>query len=390
MTQRLSPRPFSPATLLTRLRLGLHQAMHPSRLLLTLCALALMVALVAAYPLTLVLAALSLAVGCALLLVPTLRPPQRAGLALITSAAAALLLIVHTAAEGPTPAPGGTWPLTIAAWLMAWQGVNGLSRLADQREGHVQRLFRIAIPLIFGAWIIILWQIITTGFDIPAVLLPPPGMIAARLVGSADLLWADFVQTVLIEVLVGFTLGTLLGIAMAILADRSPFLKRGLLPLGSLASALPIIGVAPIMVMWFGFDWPSKVAVVVLMTFFPMLVNTTAGLAATTAQQRDLMKTYASGYGATLLHLRLPAALPMIFNGLKICSTLALIGAIVAEFFGTPTVGMGFRISTSFGSMDIDMVWAQIVVAALAGTSFYGLIALIERRATFWHPSQRR
>ena len=87
--------------------------------------------------------------------------------------------------------------------------------------------------------------------------------------------------------------------------------------------------------------------------------------------------------------LRLPAAAPFIFNGLKICSTLALIGAIVAEFFGTPIVGMGFRISTEVGRMNIDMVWAEIAVAAIAGSAFYGVVALIERAATFWHPSQR-
>jgi len=105
--------------------------------------------------------------------------------------------------------------------------------------------------------------------------------------------------------------------------------------------------------------------------------------------QRDLMRTYGAGYWPTLFKLRLPAALPFIFNGLKIATTLALIGAIVAEFFGSPTVGMGFRISTSVGQLALDMVWAEIVVAALAGSAFYGLMALIEKRVTFWHPSQR-
>ena len=95
------------------------------------------------------------------------------------------------------------------------------------------------------------------------------------------------------------------------------------------------------------------------------------------------------GYGATLLKLRLPMALPFIFNALKINSTLALIGAIVAEFFGTPIVGMGFRISTEVGRMNLDMVWAEIALAAIAGSTFYGLVALIERGVTFWHPSYR-
>ncbi len=143
------------------------------------------------------------------------------------------------------------------------------------------------------------------------------------------------------------------------------------------------------MVMWFGFDWQSKVAVVVIMTFFPMLVNTVQGLAAASHMERDLMHTYAASWWQTLVRLRLPAAWPFIFNALKINSTLALIGAIVAEFFGTPIVGMGFRISTEVGRSNVDMVWAEIAVAALAGSVFYGLVALAERRVTFWHPSVR-
>ena len=106
--------------------------------------------------------------------------------------------------------------------------------------------------------------------------------------------------------------------------------------------------------------------------------------------QRDLMQTYAASPGQSLFKLRLPAALPFIFNALKINSTLAMIGAIVAEFFGTPVVGMGFRISTEVGRMNLDMVWAEIAVAAVTGSVFYGVIALVERMVTFWHPSYRQ
>jgi len=141
--------------------------------------------------------------------------------------------------------------------------------------------------------------------------------------------------------------------------------------------------------MWFGFDWQSKAAVVVVMTFFPMLVNTVVGLESVGAMERDLMKTYAANYWQTLISMRLPNALPFIFNALKINTTLAMIGAIVAEFFGTPTVGMGFRISTEVGHLSIDMVWATVVVASLVGSAFYALVSGVERRATFWHPSYR-
>jgi NitT/TauT family transport system permease protein len=280
------------------------------------------------------------------------------------------------------------WSLLIGAWLAAWLMVECLSELPDA-TGPLGLLRRLAIPVLFGLWLLVLWEAVVRAGNVPAVLLPPPSMIWERLTGSVPTLWADFRQTFLKAVIAGYLIGCLSGFAVAILVDRVGFLKRGLMPIGNLMSALPIIGIAPIMVMWFGFDWPSKAAVVVVMTFFPMLVNSVAGLSAAGAMERDLMHTYAAGYWASLVKLRIPAALPFIFNALKINSTLALIGAIVAEFFGTPIVGMGFRISTEVGRMNIDMVWAEIAVAALAGSAFYGLVSLVERAFTFWHPSYR-
>jgi NitT/TauT family transport system permease protein len=226
------------------------------------------------------------------------------------------------------------------------------------------------------------------GFGVPQVLLPAPSQVGSVLGNRIDVLWPDFLQTAQ-AVLAGFVAGCAWGFIVAIVADRIPFLKRGLLPLSGLISAVPIVGIAPIMVMWFGFDWQSKAAVVVVVTFFPMLVNTLAGLAAADAMQRDLMQSYAASYFQTLVKLRLPTALPFIFNALKINSTLALIAAIVAEFFGSPILGLGFRISAEVARLNVDVVWAAIAIAALAGSLFYGLIALVERICTFWHPSYR-
>lgn len=300
---------------------------------------------------------------------------------------AAWLLIAGIAGnEGMARAP--FFLLVAAAWLLAWRCVTVLSAMRPANR-TTDTLLRLLIPTIFGAWILIIWETVTRGAGVPFVLLPPPSAIGVRLANSVPVLWADVNQTIFHSVIIGYVIGCGAGFATAILADRVPFLRRGLLPIGNMVSALPIIGVAPILVMWFGFDWHSKAAVVVIMTFFPMLVNTVAGLAASGHMERDLMRTYASGYWKTLVKLRLPSAAPFIFNALKINSTLALIGAIVAEFFGTPVVGMGFRISTEVGRMNIDMVWAEIAVAALAGSVFYGVIALAERAVTFWHPSVR-
>ncbi|MBO9099207.1 MULTISPECIES: ABC transporter permease [unclassified Rhizobium] len=297
-----------------------------------------------------------------------------------------LLLTAITGNEGA--ARLSFFLLLASAWLLAWRCVSILSdiRPHSRFSGTVLRLL---IPAIFGAWILIIWEAATRGAGIPFIILPPPSAIAVRIASSLPILAADVRQTIFKAVIAGYVIGCISGFLVAILADRFAFLRRGLMPIANLASALPIIGVAPIMVMWFGFDWQSKAAVVTIMTFFPMLVNTVAGLAASGAIERDLMRTYASSYTQTLFKLRLPAAAPFIFNALKINSTLALIGAIVAEFFGTPIVGMGFRISTEIGRMNVDMVWAEITVAAIAGSVFYGVVALVERATTFWHPSSR-
>ncbi|RWO80519.1 ABC transporter permease [Mesorhizobium sp.] len=297
-----------------------------------------------------------------------------------------LLIGGITGFEGLARAP--YFLLLTGAWLLGWRCVAVLSSLRPFAK-WARTALHLIIPAIFGAWILIIWEAVTRGAGIPFILLPPPSAIGARIAGSLPVLGADVRQTIFKAVIFGYVVGSGAGFITAILADRVPFLRRGLLPIGNMVSALPIIGVAPIMVMWFGFDWQSKAAVVIIMTFFPMLVNTVAGLAASGHMERDLMRTYASGYWPTLLKLRLPAAAPFIFNALKINSTLALIGAIVAEFFGTPVVGMGFRISTEVGRMNIDMVWAEIAVAALAGSVFYGVVALVERAVTFWHPSVR-
>jgi NitT/TauT family transport system permease protein len=285
-------------------------------------------------------------------------------------------------------AASGFWLFVLANWGAAWLGVAGLAALKPL-DKTAARIVDLAVPLLFGAFVFYLWEVAVRGFGVPSVLLPPPSLIAVRFFGSLWMLWQDFFQTFILGVLSGYVIGCGAGFLVAVVAHRYTFLGRGLLPIGNFVSALPIVGIAPIMVMWFGFDWPSKAAVVVVITFFPMLVNTLAGLNAAGHIERDLMRSYAAGHQQMLQKLYLPAAMPFIFNALKINSTLAFIGAIVAEFFGTPTVGIGFRISIEAGRMALDVVWAEIALAAIAGMAFYGIVALAERATTFWHPCYR-
>ena len=185
----------------------------------------------------------------------------------------------------PLPVP---WLVLLLAVLLALAIVSVRKLASLDEHGLVGRL---GTPLLFGAWVLVFWQLLTQALDVPRVLLPAPSVIWQSLLGGFGMLMGDFVQTVLHSALIGWATGCALGFATGVLIDRSPFLQRGLLPLAALASSVPLVGIAPIMVMWFGFDWHSKAAVVVVMTFFPMLVNTLAGLAESGHMERDLMRS---------------------------------------------------------------------------------------------------
>jgi NitT/TauT family transport system permease protein len=307
-------------------------------------------------------------------------PKAVAGLVLASAVVASFFVATRA---GESSASGLFYPGFLAVLVLAVWTVRACAAL----DGRA--IYGMLTAGLFGLWLLYFWQLLVTAFEVPRVLLPAPSFIAQAMAEQCPVLWTDFVQTVLKSVLTGWLLGCGLGFAVAVAIDRMPFLQRGLLPIASLTSTVPLVGVAPIAVMWFGFDWPSKAAVVVLMTFFPMLVSTLAGLKAAGKLERELMYSYAAGYGQTLLALRLPSAMPFIFGALKVNATLALIGAIVAEFFGSPTAGLGFRISTEAAKMHMPLVWGAIVVAAITGSAAYALLVQLERRFAFWHPSVR-
>jgi NitT/TauT family transport system permease protein len=299
---------------------------------------------------------------------------------LLVASAAWRLLDVTAGLSEPA---AGYWLLVVSLALLVQLTVQRLA------ASHHARLPQGAVAGLFGIWLLYFWQLLITVFAVPQVILPAPSTIVQALYDNAGLLAGDFIQTVLKSVVIGYVLGCGLGILTGILIERSSFLQRGLLPLANLTSTIPLVGVAPIAVMWFGFDWPSKAAVIVLVTFFPALVSTLAGLQSTGKWERELMYSYAASPRLTLLALRLPAALPFIFNALKVNSTLALITAIVAEYFGSPTAGLGFRISAEAARMHMPVVWAAIVVASVVGSGLYALLARLERKVTFWHPAIR-
>ena len=271
----------------------------------------------------------------------------------------------------------------ISFWILAWWANIWIAR---QKE---QKILNLLPPILFGGSVIFVWEASVIHFGVNPIILPPPSAVYYKFISSIPTLWEDFVQTAIKGALSGYIIGCVIAFAVSLIADKFKFFERGVLPIGNFLAAMPIIGIAPILVMWYGYGWQSKAAVVAVMVFFPILVNTVQGMKMSDKIHRDLMQTYNATYLQTLLKLRLSTAMPFIFNGLKICTTLALIGAIVAEFFGSPIRGMGFRISTEAPRFALDMVWAEITVAAMAGSLFYGGVVLVEKWVNFLDPGQR-
>ena len=247
----------------------------------------------------------------------------------------------------------------------------------------------VLAPALCFVLVVYVWEAATILYAIPRILLPAPSAIGARLVQQWPTLEADFVQTVIRAAIPGWILGSLVGFLAGLAVDRFVRLSTAFQLLGGLLSVIPILAVAPIMVLWLGFDWQSKVAVAALMTFFPMFTATIAGLAATGPTERDLMQSYAASYGQTLRLVRLPVALPFIFSALKLNVPAAMVGAMIAEFFGTPIVGLGFRIASESGRLSFDIVWAAIALASAFSLALYAAVVVVDRLVTFWHPSHR-
>ena len=190
-------------------------------------------------------------------------------------------------------------------------------------------------PLLIFGLLLLLWQagVLHGLFGLREYQLPFPGQIAQALVDRREVLLADAVPYTGLEALVGLGLGGLLGFGCAVLFASVPFLRRGALPIAASLNSIPIIAISPIAVLWLGFGQPSKIAVVTLMTFAPMVVNAFKGLYSIDPQPLELMESLAASPWQVFLKLRLPHALPYVFQALKVGTTLAMIGALVAEFF---------------------------------------------------------
>ena len=238
-----------------------------------------------------------------------------------------------------------------------------------------------ALVLVAG---LLLWEAVVYVFSIEFYLLPAPHVIVQSFRETYSFLLAAGLYT-FTEAVAGFALGCGGGILAAMAASSSPGFAGLVLPYAVASASVPIIALAPLAIVWFGVEQGSKIAIVVLMTFFPTFVSTLRGLMSVTPQSLELMRSYAANERQIFLKIRLPHSLPMIFTALRACATLAMIGAVVSEFFGGPVKSLGVYIKSTASLFQTRQAWSAILVACGLGLLFYFAVVVAERLAMPWH-----
>lgn len=245
-----------------------------------------------------------------------------------------------------------------------------------------------APPLAIGVLVLVGWQLLIDVFDIQKFLLPKPTEIASAFWHQRRELWPAGWYT-FTEALWGFVGGCGFGIVSALLLARFRVLGSALMPYFIALNAVPIIAFAPIANAWFGIEKGSKIFIAAVLCFFPVLVNTLRGLTSVRPSQIELMRSYAAGDVAVFRRVRIPTALPYVFSSLKVASVLAMIGAIVGEYFGGSQQQLGILIKNSAALFQFETAWAAILVACILGIAFYLAVSLLESATMRWHPSAR-
>ena len=261
---------------------------------------------------------------------------------------------------------------------------------SGRRSRGIGRRLRDWLPAVAVFLLAIaLWQGLTTAFHVQTFLLPKPSDITRSFWENKSPLWHAGLYTFK-EAAGGLVIGSGLGILAALVLARFRRIGLSLMPFAIAANAVPIIAFAPITNNWFGLLNPvSKMAIAAVLCFFPTMVNTLRGLTSVHPSSIELMRSYGGGEAATFRHVRIPNSLPFMFVGLKISAVLAMIGAIVGEYFGGPTNALGVSILNDTQLFDFPRAWAGIVLASAFGLSLYAIVALVEHYTTSWHPSAR-
>jgi NitT/TauT family transport system permease protein len=261
-------------------------------------------------------------------------------------------------------------------------------RASGSRRIAQQVRYQAPAIIVFVA-VLVIWELGVAALNMAQFILPRPSAIAAAFVAEWPTLQAAAGNT-LFEALGGLAIGVTAGVLTAFAVSRWARVREAILPIAIGASAIPIIAAAPIFSNWFGILNPfSKMAVVILLVYFPMLINVARGLTQVEPSAVELMQASAASEGQVLRKVRIPNALPYFFTALKVCTTLSLIGAVVAEYFGGSSDVLGRVIVQSSSRLRFDITWAAITIAAVSGIAMYLVALLVERIVIPWHASQR-
>jgi NitT/TauT family transport system permease protein len=241
------------------------------------------------------------------------------------------------------------------------------------------------LPLIVFGLFLAVWEIAVRLSDLPAFILPAPERVAAKLLAViADGSLARHMAVTLLEIAGGLGLGFLIATTLGYLLAKSLPVERALSPYLVASQAVPIVAIAPLLVIWFGSGMTSKILICALIVFFPILINTIAGLRGVSPDLHDLMRTLEASRWQTFIKLEAPAALPVLLAGLKIGATLSVIGAVVGEFAGAKA-GLGVLISIADGQYDTARMFVGVFALIALALALYGAVSLIERVALRWN-----
>ncbi len=238
-------------------------------------------------------------------------------------------------------------------------------------------------PLLFILGMLLVWQLFVTIARYPKYLLPAPSDIAAALPEMLPILFMHGRYT-LLAALVGFLLAVVLALVLAVVMDLSPMLRQGIYPLLVISQTVPIIAVAPLFIIWFGYGLLPKVVVVALVCFFPVVVSLTQGMEAADHDMVNLVKVMGANTWQVITQVRLPAALPAFFAGLKIAATYSIMGAVIGEWLGS-TRGLGVFMTRALHSFQMDRIFAAVLVIALLSVMLFIFIELLGRVVMPWY-----
>lgn len=235
---------------------------------------------------------------------------------------------------------------------------------------------------------ILAWEVTAVGSGLQPFILPSPGRVIAAAVATRALL-GDAIATTMLETLLGLSISVVLGVLLAAAMDLSGFLRRGLYPILVASQTVQILAIAPLLIIWFGFGLLPKVIVVVLACFFPLAVNTADGLSSADPDLIALLRASGATRAQIWRMVRLPAALPSFFSGLRIAVTYSVVGATIGEWVGGNS-GLGLYMLRSKNALATDQVFVAIVITSLLSIGLYVLAILIERLALPWYHSAQR